>query len=112
MAQDVLSALGLISSLSNEPLPLGLEVTGIIRRVGSAVHDLAVGDRVLALSPDGCFQSHPVLPGLLCLKIPENMGFEEAATIPLCFTTAVQALIEVGQLLKDQVSHLEPRRVS
>ena len=39
----------------------------------------------------------------LVIKIPNDLSFEQAATMPACYTPAVQSLIDVGQLEKGQV---------
>ncbi|MCJ1307874.1 hypothetical protein MMC25_001522 [Agyrium rufum] len=95
--RDVVAAMGLIFSGSNSA-PFGLEVAGTVRRVGSNVHDLVVGDRVYALSPHGCFSNTSILSASLCVRLPNDLNFEEAATMPLCFATALHALFKVGQL--------------
>ena len=83
---------------------LGLEAAGIVSRLGLGVHRLVEGDRVFALAPSGCFSTRAVLPASLCVKIPDSLSFEEAATMPICFATAIQSLINVGQAEKGQVS--------
>ena len=83
---------------------LGLEAAGIVSRVGRGVHRLVEGDRVFALAPSGCFSTRAVLPASLCVNIPDSLSFEEAATMPICFATAIQSLINVGQAEKGQVS--------
>lgn len=65
--------------------------------------NLAVGDRVYALSPNGSLRTISIVPASLCVKIPDGMTFEEAATMPVCFATALQSLVDVGQLEKGQV---------
>ena len=81
---------------------LGQETAGVIRRVGSAVLDLAVGDRIFALA-DGCLRTRMTLPASLCVRIPHSLSFEEAATMPACFATVLHSLVNLGQLAKDQV---------
>ncbi len=95
--------MGIISSGSAN-VDLGLETSGLVCRVGPNVDNVAIGDRVFALAPHGCITTNPVLPASLCVKIPASMSFEEAATMPICFATSIQSLINVGQLEKGQVS--------
>lgn len=80
---------------------LGLEGSGIVRRVGPEVHDLSVGDRVLVCD-GGCFSTTMITSNRLCVKIPDTLGFEDAATIPIVFSTVTCALIEIGRLEKSQ----------
>jgi NADPH:quinone reductase-like Zn-dependent oxidoreductase len=92
-----------VLTFGSKSVPLGLELTGVVRRVGRNVISVAVGDRVCGVAVEGCFSTNAVLLESLVLKIPDNMGFEEGAIMPAYYTTAVQALIDVGQLEKGQV---------
>lgn len=94
--------MGILPSGFNS-VPLGQEASGVVRRVGSNVKILAVGDRVYALAPNGSLRTNSIVPASLCVKIPDSMTFEEAATMPVCFATALQSLVDVGQLEKGQV---------
>nr|ALQ32761.1 putative polyketide synthase [Fusarium aywerte] len=96
--KDVLGALGVV------PYPeagLGLEGAGVVRRVGPEVKDLQPGDRIMFLA-DGAFASHVVTPERLCEKIPADLSFEDAATMPAVFATAVCSLFNIGGLRKGQ----------
>ena len=99
--RDVVFAMGIISSES-ETVPLGLETTGTVSRIGSSESNLNIGDRVFALAPNGCITTHAVLPASLVVKIPDDLSFEEAATMPICFATAIRSLIDVGQIESGQ----------
>lgn len=101
--QDVVGALGLIDFGSDE-IPIGVEVSGIISQVGANVKHLVVGDRVAGFNGNGCFSTHAVLHGLNCVKIPDDMQFEQAAAIPVVYITVFYALIEVAHLSAGQVS--------
>ncbi|GJE98512.1 zinc-binding alcohol dehydrogenase family protein [Phanerochaete sordida] len=75
------------------PGVLGTDGSGVVVRVGEGVTSLAVGDRVLFQSSytkrSATFQHYCVVPADLAAKIPSNLSFDEAATIPLaCFTAA------------------------
>lgn len=94
--------MGIVSS-GFDNVPLGLETAGFVRRVGSNVKSLSVGNRVFALAPHGCITTNAILPAPLCVKIPDDLSFEEAATMPICFVTALRSLVDIGQLQKGQV---------
>lgn len=83
---------------------LGVECGGIVRRIGKTVQDVAVGDRVMIFH-HGCFSTTFIALATQLVKIPDSLSFEEAATMPCVYTTVIQALINVGNLSKDQVSH-------
>ncbi|KAF2832649.1 KR domain-containing protein, partial [Ophiobolus disseminans] len=96
--KDVILAMGIISAGPGDDIPLGLETAGCIIRVGSNVLNLTIGDRVIALSPGGCAATSTILPAAVCAKIPAKLSFEDAATLPICYATAYQSLVKVGQL--------------
>lgn len=80
---------------------LGLEGTGVIRKVGSGVEDLKVGDRVLVFD-HGCFATRLVISANLCAKMPDSLSFEDGATMPCVYSTAIYALMTLGHLEKGQ----------
>ena len=64
------------------PSGIGLEASGIIKKVGTKVKDLTVGDHVAYVSsPIGAYAVERVLPVNKLVKVPEDIGLEEAATI-------------------------------
>ena len=97
----MLYAVGVLRAVMDE-IPLGLEVAGVVRRVGSAVQDVRVGDRVLAMPPSACAKTTVVVPSSLVQRIPDNLSFEDAATMPICYSTVIESFINLGQLGKGQ----------
>ncbi len=88
-----------------------MEVSGVVRRVGSAVQSFAAGDRVVATANGGLFTSYAIVPSVLAAKIPESLSFEEATSLPVVFMTLIRALLEIGQLGENQVSVSADNRV-
>jgi NADPH:quinone reductase-like Zn-dependent oxidoreductase len=95
-------AMGVLS-FGPKSVPLGVELSGVVSRVGSKVTNVTVGDRVCAIAVEGCFSTHALLVDSLVHRIPDRLGFEEAATMVACYTTVFQALMDVGRLEKGQV---------
>jgi NADPH:quinone reductase-like Zn-dependent oxidoreductase len=93
-------AVGLEFALDN--IPYSQEVAGMVRRIGSKVENVAVGERVMALWPFDSIATHAVITGCLVAKIPDRLSFEEAASMPASFVTAFRSLLEVGQLTARQ----------
>ncbi|WP_454674681.1 amino acid adenylation domain-containing protein [Achromobacter pestifer] len=89
---DVLNALGMV-----EIPALGLEFAGVVTEVGSAVKHLKPGDPVLGLAR-GAFGSSIVVDARQVVAKPENLSFEEAATIPMTFLTAWYGLHILGNM--------------
>ena len=82
---------------------LGLEGAGIVRRVGSAVKDLQIGDRVATMER-GAFSTVFRTLEILCVKIPDNLDLNEASTMLIPYVTAIHSLMTVGNVKKGQVS--------
>ncbi|KAJ5263648.1 Acyl transferase/acyl hydrolase/lysophospholipase [Penicillium angulare] len=96
--KDVLCAMDIVESQENG---FGLEAAGIVRRTGPSVADLEVGDRVMILSSI-CFSTSVIVSEYVCERIPSGLSFEDAATMPCVFATAVHSIMEVGNLRKEQ----------
>jgi NADPH:quinone reductase len=85
------------------PAILGADVSGVVEEVGSAVHDIAVGEEVFycpeisAESSGSYAEYHAVHPSIVARK-PVNLSHIEAASIPLAGCTAWDALIEKAKL--------------
>ncbi|PMD30149.1 hypothetical protein L207DRAFT_592910 [Hyaloscypha variabilis F] len=95
---DVLTRMGVVE-LSKPTL--GHEASGVVRAVGPNVKNLNVGDRVM-LAGRSTFSTSIITSEVLCAKIPDEMTFVEAASMPVVYATAMQALMMVGRLEKGQ----------
>ncbi|KAI1265004.1 putative polyketide synthase [Xylariaceae sp. FL1019] len=95
---DVLIALNVLDDSTAE---MGLEGSGVIKAVGSTVHHLSVGDRVMYMS-SGCFTTHLVVSAALCVKMDDSMSFEISAAIPCVYATALLALVDKANLRRGQ----------
>ena len=64
------------------PSGIGLEASGIIKKVGTKVKDLTVGDHVAYVSaPIGAYAEERIFPVNKLVKVPMEIGLEVAATI-------------------------------
>jgi putative PIG3 family NAD(P)H quinone oxidoreductase len=77
---------------------LGLEAAGVVEEVGTGISEWKRGDRVFALLPGGGYAEYAVLPAGMAMRIPDNLSFEEAASIPEVFFTAYLNLFWLGGL--------------
>jgi NADPH:quinone reductase-like Zn-dependent oxidoreductase len=50
----------------------------------------------------GSLTTNWVVPAEPVLRIPNNLSFEEAATVPICFATVIHSLIDLGRLSRGQ----------
>ncbi|TCW49936.1 alcohol dehydrogenase [Bacillus thuringiensis] len=87
------------------PLILGNDFSGVIVKVGSKVTRFKVGDEIYARPKKnkiGTFAEYIAIhEDDIALK-PENLSFEEAASIPLVGLTSYQALHDIMHLQKGQ----------
>ncbi|RDW84969.1 hypothetical protein BP6252_02559 [Coleophoma cylindrospora] len=86
---------------------IGCDYAGIVEEVGSKVtNGLKKGDRVTGFvhggnevnHEDGSFGEYITVKGDIQIKIPDNLSFEEAATLGVGITTVGQALYQSLQL--------------
>lgn len=70
------------------PYVLGLEGAGTVTEVGDGVEHLAVGDRVAWATCPGSYAERVAVPAAQLMKVPDGIGWDVAATIPLQGMTA------------------------
>lgn len=70
------------------PLTLGNEAAGTVEAVGRDVTEVAVGDRVAYAMVRGSYAEYAVVPAERLVKIPDGVGFVEAAAAMLQGMTA------------------------
>lgn len=94
----------LIQREGNYPAPknhskiLGLEVSGIVRKVGENVKKFSTGDKVCSLLDGGGYAEFSIAKEDQTFKFPSNLSFSEAAAIPECFITCWSNLVVRGSL--------------
>ncbi|OBT39594.1 Type I Iterative Polyketide synthase (PKS) [Pseudogymnoascus sp. WSF 3629] len=82
---------------------MGMECAGVVTKVGSlaASHGYVRGDRVFCLLR-GPFASRVCTEWTNVMHIPPHLTFEEAATLPVIFSTALVGLCDIGRLQHGQ----------
>jgi len=105
---DKLIILGNLQGMLPIPLPsnLAYDVSGIVVDKGEEVSDFKIGDFVYARVPQeqmGTIAEYVAVNNSAVSKKPENISFEEAASIPLAGLTALQSLEYVGIKENDKV---------
>ncbi|KAG5930610.1 Type I Iterative PKS [Claviceps africana] len=81
----------------------GFDGAGEVVKVGGAVSDLQVGDRVLFLSLEGsAFSTYKKIPAWHAAPVPAHMSSSDAASTPLAYSLAVLALIQTARLRKGE----------
>lgn len=79
------------------PYILGYDVAGVVTEVGKDVTKFAIGDAVFARANGmqaGTFAEFAAIKEVDLAKKPNNINFEEAASLPLVSLTAWQALVQ------------------
>ncbi|PHH62725.1 hypothetical protein CDD81_6713 [Ophiocordyceps australis] len=78
--RDILLCMNIIKCRENEFF--GFEAAGVVSRVGSDIQHVNIGDRVMTMSWN-CFATRKVVLGELVVPIPDDLSFEDAATMPI-----------------------------
>ncbi|KAK3167997.1 Type I Iterative PKS [Lepraria neglecta] len=101
--RDVLVALDQLDERVMGVECAGVECAGVVTKVGglAASHGYAPGDRVFCLLR-GPFASRVCTEWTNVMQIPAALSFEEAATLPIDFSTAFIGLCDVGHLQRGQ----------
>ncbi|RAL13936.1 polyketide synthase [Aspergillus homomorphus CBS 101889] len=95
--RDVMISMGLMGATDQ----VGIEGSGIVRKVGSSVTTLQVGQEVV-LSGMGLMCTRKILPADSCYPLPGNMSLAEAAATPCIFLTAIYSLITMANVQRGQ----------
>lgn len=89
----------------HSPAIIGWDAAGIVKEIGANVTKFSIGDEVFT-SPDlkrnGTYAEYVAVNEDNVSKKPENLSFEEAASIPLVGLTAWTGLIEVADMKEGQ----------
>jgi NADPH:quinone reductase-like Zn-dependent oxidoreductase len=86
---------------SRFPMMLGRECAGEVIGTGKEVKNYKQGDQVIAvpgIRRMGTFAEYSCAPETTVFLKPKNIGFEEAASIPIAGLTALQALRDKGHI--------------
>ena len=82
------------------PLPFvpGKLPVGIVNAVGAGVTRFKPGDHALLMAESAGFAEFTVMPENQCIKLPQALPFEEAASMALVYDTAYFALKDRGRI--------------
>lgn len=76
----------------------GLELAGVVERLGPGVSGFAPGDRVMALVHSGAYADWAVVDAPVCLRVPDGMRLVDAAAVPETYFTVWSNLFERARL--------------
>lgn len=84
------------------PFIPGLDATGVIEEVGSAVQKLKVGQRVVAFPANGSYAEYVACDEALTFVLPDQISTETAAASPVVSFTSYQLLAKVARIAKGE----------
>ena len=100
---DLLQRQGKYPSPAGCPEWMGLEVAGVIVKVGKNVSNWKIGDRVCALLGGGGYAEYVSVKYDMLMPVPKNCSMIEAAAIPEAFASE---LCSEGGCFNSDVSQL------
>jgi NADPH:quinone reductase-like Zn-dependent oxidoreductase len=79
------------------PVTLGGDIAGVVVEVGEGVNNVVVGDRVygqanVVAGNSGAFAEYAVTAATQVAKLPKNLDYNQAASLPLVGVSALQAV--------------------
>lgn len=101
---DVKIRLGYMQKMRPVQLPFtpGLDVSGIVTAIGSAVTKFKVGDEVIAATMENAYAEYVVTNEHVVSLKPGNISFEEATSLAVNIGTAQTILFTEGKLSSGQ----------
>ncbi|MFI5530930.1 NADP-dependent oxidoreductase [Kitasatospora sp. NPDC051853] len=87
---------GLFGRTKPVPRVLGSEAAGVVRVLGEGVSGFMVGDPVFGIAPEGAFADHVLLDAGEAARVPDDVTFTQAATLPVAAATAYDAVDQLG----------------
>jgi len=90
---DLLMAKGTYQDTPATPFVLGLEVAGVIDAIGPDVAGFSIGDRVAVFGGQGGLAEIGCFPADRAVKLPDSMGWVDAAAFQIAYGTSHLALI-------------------
>jgi putative PIG3 family NAD(P)H quinone oxidoreductase len=80
----------------------GLEISGIVRRLGPGVSARRVGEPVVALLEGGGYADHVVVRASQTMPVPDGVPLVDAAALPEAVCTTWANVVDAGQLQRGE----------
>lgn len=103
---DLLQRQGKYPSPAGCPEWMGLEVAGVIEKIGAGVSGWKVGDRVCALLGGGGYAEYVSVKSDMLMPIPRGLTMAEAAALPEAYATSYLNLFIEGHLQAGQTAFI------
>ena len=85
---------------------MGLEIAGVIVKVGKDVSNWKIGDRVCALLGGGGYAEYVAVKYDMLMPVPKGLTMEEAAALPEAYATSYLNLFIEGHLEEGQTAFI------
>jgi NADPH:quinone reductase-like Zn-dependent oxidoreductase/acyl carrier protein len=89
--------MGLYPGITDTIVPIGIECSGVVSRVGPGVDRFKPGDAVMGVAPYS-FASHTTTTDYALVPKPDTLDHEEASTVPITFMTAYYGLRRLADI--------------
>ncbi|PYG28019.1 NADPH:quinone oxidoreductase family protein [Pelagimonas varians] len=99
---DLLMMKGTYQETPALPFTLGMEVAGIVDKVGAGVTGFNIGDRVAVFGGQGGLAEFGCFDAARAVKIPDSMGWTDAAALQIAYGTSHVALDHRARLQPDE----------
>ena len=103
---DLLQRQGKYPSPAGCPEWMGLEIAGVVERIGGAVTKWKIGDRVCALLGGGGYAEYVSVRQDMLMPIPRGLSMVEAASLPEAYATSYLNLFLEGHLEAGQTAFI------
>lgn len=103
---DLLQRQGKYPSPPGCPEWMGLEIAGVIEKVGKDVTAWHVGDRVCALLGGGGYAQYVAIKHDMLMPVPKGLSLVEAAALPEAYATSYLNLFLEGHLEAGQTAFI------
>lgn len=98
---DIMGRMGLYPDAPKAPYVPGYEVAGVIDACGPGVAR-TTGERVMAFTRFGGYTDVICAPASFAVPLPDDLGDEEAAAIPVQYLTAYHMVVVLGNLRRGE----------
>ena len=95
---DNLIIQGLYQEKPALPFVPGMELSGVVAGIGDGVSEFAIGDRVVSTTGTGAYCEQVAVEARRCIRLPDSLGFNEAAGLMCVYGTSMHALKQRGNL--------------
>jgi NADPH:quinone reductase-like Zn-dependent oxidoreductase len=95
---EVSARQGLYPDAPKPPCVVGYEVAGVVDALGPGAQGFKPGDRVWAMTKFNGHAEQVCVPIALVRRMPEAMSFEQAAAMPVVYSTALLLVSHYGRL--------------